>query len=191
MDPDFVLAAAERDGGIAAMSKDELRDTLAAIPELEKTELLLRIVDGDPHVAAELRSRARPPYPASTTRRTAGELRNRAREIAEAREWADAERREAELRRQAEEAEEARRSRLIALRRRGESVWREIETEIERRNAPGYERAASLLFDLHALAQQEGSLGEFNRRLTAIRARHEKKDLPETKDRASRNVFAN
>ena len=40
---------------------------------------------------------------------------------------------------------------------------------------PGYDRAASLLFYLHALARQEGSLGEFNRRLTAIRARHEKK----------------
>jgi hypothetical protein len=54
-------------------------------------------------------------------------------------------------------------------------VWREIEDEIERRNASGYDRAASLLFDLHALAAEEGSRGEFDRRLASIRTRHEKK----------------
>lgn len=175
VDPDFVLAAAERDGDIAAMSKDDLRETLSTISEFEKTELLLRIVDGDAHVAAELRSRAREKCPASTTRRTAGELRIRAREIAEARERAAAETREAERRRQAEEAERTRRARLTALKRRGPGVWREIEDEIERRNARGYDRAASLLFDLHALAVEEGSQGEFNRRLASIRTRHEKK----------------
>jgi hypothetical protein len=175
VDPDFVLAAAERDGDVAAMSKDDLRETLAAISEFEKTELLLRIVDGDPHVAAELRRRAREKCPASTTRRTASDLRIRAREIAEARERADAEHREAERRRQAEEADKARRARLTALRQRGPSVWREIEDEIERRNASGYDQAASLLFDLHALAAQEGNQDDFNRRLASIRARHEKK----------------
>jgi hypothetical protein len=157
------------------MSKDDLRETLAAISEFEKTELLPRIVDGDPHVAAELRRRAREKCPASTTRRTASDLRIRAREIAEARERADAEHREAERRRQAEEADKARRARLTALRQRGPCVWREIEDEIERRNASGYDQAASLLFDLHALAAQEGNQDDFNRRLASIRARHEKK----------------
>ena len=104
-----------------------------------------------------------------------GALRTRAQEIREAKEHAKAERREAERRRQAEEAEKTRRARLKGLKQRGASVWREIEQEIERRNASGYDNAASLLSDLQALAGEEGSQDEFARRLTSICTRHEKK----------------
>jgi hypothetical protein len=51
-------------------------------------------------------------------------------------------------------------------------VSREIEGEIERRNASGYDRAAGLLADLQALAAEDGSDGDFRRRLAGIRARH-------------------
>ncbi|POR55563.1 hypothetical protein [Bosea psychrotolerans] len=146
--------------------------------------MLLRIVDGDPHVAAELRSWAREVHPVSTTRRTAGELRVRAREIAEARERADAKRREAERRRQAEEAERTRRTRINAPRQRGADAWREINQEIERRNASGYDRAAGLLFDLQVLAREAGEQDEFNRRLASIRTTHERK--PKFIERLSR-----
>jgi len=62
-------------------------------------------------------------------------------------------RREAERRRRAEE-EEARRVRLGVLVARGmASVWREVETEVERRSAAGYERAVGLLRDLQVLAE--------------------------------------
>jgi hypothetical protein len=53
--------------------------------------------------------------------------------FAQVRESAATERREAERRCHAEEAEKARRTRLDALKRRGESVWREVDEEIERR----------------------------------------------------------
>jgi hypothetical protein len=175
MAPDLVQAAAERDEDIPAMSKDGLREVLAAIPERQKTELLLRVVEGDAHVGAELRSGAREKCPVSTTRRTAGELRIRAGEIAGARDRAAAERRATERRRQAEQAARERRARLAALRQRGASIWREIEDEIERRNAQGYGRALGLLSDLYALAAEEGSRSDFDRRLAAIRVRHAKK----------------
>lgn len=175
IDPDLVRAAAERGADAAATSKDDLREMLAVIPESEKIELLLRVVEGDIHVAAEMKSRLRKKRPASATHRTVGALRMRAREIAKARERAAAERREAERRRQAQEAEKARRARLKALKQRGESVWREIEAEIERRNASGYDRAATLLSDLRALADEDGSQADFRRRLASIRARHQKK----------------
>jgi hypothetical protein len=175
IDPDLVQAAAEQDADIATTSKADLREMLAVIPESEKIELLLRVVEGDAHVTAEMKSRFRKKRPASAARRTVRALRMRAREIAMARESAAVERREAERRRQAEEAEKARRTRLEALKQRGEGVWREIEAEIERRNAPGYGRAATLLSDLHALAVEEASQADFRRRLASIRARHEKK----------------
>lgn len=102
--------------------------------------------------------------------------RMRAKEIAVARERAEAERLEAERRRQAAEAKKARRTRLNILKQRGaSSVWREIEQEIERRNPAGYDNATSLLSDVQALALEEGNLDDFDRRLGTIRVRHVKK----------------
>jgi hypothetical protein len=175
IDSDLVQAAAERGADDAAMSKDDLRETLAAMPEREKIALLLRVVDGDAHVATELRNKLRKKSSAPAAHRTVGALRMRAREIAEERELGDAKRREAERRRQAEEAEKARRARLKVLKQRGAAVWREIEQEIERRNASGYDRATELLSDLQALAAEEGSQSDFARRLASIRAQHENK----------------
>jgi hypothetical protein len=174
LDSDLLLAAAEQDS-VAPISKDDLRATLASLSEGEKAELLLRVTDGDAHLVAEFRSKARENRPVSAARRTAGQIRIRAREIAEARKRAEAERREAERRHQAAEAEEARRARLSGLRQRGEGVWREIEDEIERRNASGYARAAGLLLDLQALAIEQGNQAEFSRRLASMRVRHERK----------------
>jgi hypothetical protein len=176
IDPDLVQAAAESGTGDAAPSKDDLREALAEITEGEKTELLLRALEGDGHVRAELRRRTRRQRPAPPPpQRTAGALRARAQAIAEERKRADAERREAERRRQAKQAEKERRARLKALKQRGAAIWREIEAEIERRNAAGYDRAASLLCDLQAVAAEEGSQDGFDRRVAAIRARHQRK----------------
>lgn len=62
------------------------------------------------------------------------------------------------------------------LARRGEDVWREIETEIARRNASGYDKAAALLLDLRMIAQEAGTIAEFAHRLRAIRERHIRKE---------------
>src|SRR5260370_8884999 len=160
--PHLVEAAAELGADHTAVSKDELRKALAAIPEREKVELLLRVVDGGSYAGHELRTRLRRKTPAPATQRTAGTLRMRAQEIREERERADAERREAQRRRQAAQAEKARRVRLKALKQRGASVWREIEDGIERRNPAGYDQAMSILSDLKALAPEEGGQDDFN-----------------------------
>jgi hypothetical protein len=174
IDPDLVAAAAEREME-AAPAEAERRAMLAGVPEHEKIALLLRVMDADPAVAAELGRKLRKNAPDIGAHRKVGALRKRAQEIAQARERAAAERRQAELRRAAEQVEKAKRARLQALRQRGESVWRDVETEIERRNAPGYDRAAGLLADLQALAIEDGSQEDFSRRLASIRTRHEKK----------------
>jgi hypothetical protein len=102
-------------------------------------------------------------------------LLQRAGSIAQERKRKEAERAEAERKRQAEEAERARRGRINALSARGEAAWAEVESEIERRNPQGYERAASLLVDLKALADEKGMAPQFNRRLAQIRERHANK----------------
>lgn len=175
IDADLVQAASESGAKDPGLSEDEMRKAVATIAEREKIELLRRVVDGDPYVGAELRSRFRKKSLVASTRRTAGTLRMRAQEIRDARERADAERRGREARRQAAEAEKARRVRIDALKRRGDGVWREIEEGIERRNPVGYDLAISLLSDLRAIAMEEGSQDDFNSRISAIRARHAKK----------------
>ena len=181
--PDLVQASAERpaDGVGGDLPADAVHGVIAAIPEAEKTALLQRLVDGDPHVAAEIRGRVREAVAsaageAPARRRTVADLRSRAAAIRKEREVEAAERREAERRRRAEEEEEARRVRLGVLVARGmASVWREVETEVERRNAAGYERAVGLLRDLQVLAEENGSTQEFAERVRSLRDRHERK----------------
>lgn len=176
IDADLVAVAAERDPGDRLPSGSAARARLAALPEDEKTALLLRMVEGDPHVVRELRGRLRDgPAGAAPQARTAGELRRRAHARAADRARRAAERREAERRRQAEEAERARRARMAALRQRGASAWRDVEAEIDRRHATAYDRAAHLLADLKALAAEDGTLDDYARRLDALRARHARK----------------
>ncbi|MER9899582.1 hypothetical protein [Mesorhizobium sp. M0130] len=182
LDADLVAAAAERLAGTTTeLSPDMLRRSVGALSDHETTTLLVRLVDGDPHVENELRALVRdrsmlkvsgleatvPSVP-----RSAGELRARAEAIRQARERGQEEQREAERKLQAAEEARARRIRLDALSRRGDSVWREVESEIERRNSSGYDKAAGLLFDLKAIAEECGTTHDFARRLQEIRDRH-------------------
>ena len=184
IDRDLVAAAAERSADPLAerpASSETGRSIIAAMTDRKKTDLLARLVDGDAHVASELRSFVRqrlmseidaPPVAA----RTVGQLRASAELIRHARERTQAEKATAEQRRRDEDAERARRARLEATRRRGESVWREIESEIERRNANGYDKAATLLLDLRAISEEKGEREDFVRRLKEIRNRHARKE---------------
>ncbi|WP_419910283.1 hypothetical protein [Hoeflea sp.] len=155
---------------------DAARAVIAGLADDEKTDLLIRLMEGDVHIGSELRRRARAQHMSGRRRRrTVGELRLKAHEMRKARKRAEAERLRAEERRKAEEAEQARRDRLDALRRRGENVWREVETEIGLRNAAGYDRAAALLTDLKQLAAEDDTAAEFSSRIAAIRERHVRK----------------
>src|SRR3546814_2707221 len=81
VDPDLMQAAAELAEGDATTSKDDLRETLAAIPDREKLDLLLRVADGDNYVVTELRRCLRRRRPAPTLPpRPAGALRARSEE---------------------------------------------------------------------------------------------------------------
>jgi hypothetical protein len=61
------------------------------------------------------------------------------------------------------------------LQARGDAVWQDVETEIDRRNAKGYAAAVALLLDLEALGRERGNLADFSRRRDDIRARHSRK----------------
>jgi hypothetical protein len=180
VDPDLVAAAAERSSHPITESSETARPIVAAMIDSEKTGLLVRLLDGDPHVASELRTLVRrrlmsereTPHAAA---RTADELRERADAFRLARDRAEAEKAEAARQRLARETERARRARLDAIARRGHGIWDEIEAEIERLNASGYDKAAGLLIDLGAIAEEKGTTEDFARRLGVIRERHAQK----------------
>lgn len=183
IDHDLVQAASERSAAEPprASTSPEVQKILAALTVREKTEILTRLFDGDAHVAAELRAKVRDRMAietgaSPTGARTVGDLRARARAIGLAREQAAAEKHAAEQKRRAEEAEKIRRARLVAIARQGDGVWNDVETEIERRNAAGYGKAADLLFDLKTIAGERGTIEDFRRRLGAIRERHARKE---------------
>ncbi len=182
IDPDLVHAAAERSAvAIPNVSTPaDVRKTVLAMTDSEKTEILTRLYDGDAHIALELRAKVRdrmavkadgPPALA----RTVGELRARARALGLAREQAAASKLAAERERRLEEAAKAHRARLDTIAERGEGIWRAVEAEIERRNPAGYDKATSLLLNLQAVAEERGAMPDFEKRLRAIRERHARK----------------
>lgn len=178
LDPDIVQAAAERPTDAAASSlPGAARRTVEAMSGSEKDDLILRLIDGDPYVASELQGRVRANLSSANGRlaqapRTIGELRSRAEAIRLARKQEEARAAAARRQKQAEEAERERRARLRAIERRGDSVWKDIEAEIERRHASSYAKAAGLLVDLRSIAGERGTLADFGRRLQSIRERH-------------------
>lgn len=179
---DLVDAAADRpaDPLAQAMTPEAVSRSVAALPPDEKDRLLVRICDGDPFAAVELRKSVGRQIKNSTSApplapRTVGELRARAEAVGKERALESARKAAAEREQKAEAARQAKRARLDAIIKRGESVWTEIESEIERRNGPGYDRAASLLRDLHDIATEKGGTAEFSRRLSNIRVRHAQK----------------
>jgi hypothetical protein len=179
IDPDLVHAAAER--AAAALPGDApsaaVRKVIVGLTEAERTNWLCRLFDGDVHVGAELRARlradlARGAAAPKLIARTVGELRARATAIRQAR-LAAAAAKQAAARKLAEKAAKAaRQAKLTAMARRGEGAWRDVDTEIDRRSATGYDNAAELLRDLRDVAAAHGTLAAFQTRLDGLRVRH-------------------
>jgi hypothetical protein len=184
IDPDLVQAASERPAAAtnSVPCADDVRRIISSMSGPDTTAMLSRVFDGDPHVAAELRVKVkgsletRNADAAPVAARTVGELRARAKAIGLVRAQAAAQKRASANKQRAEAAERARQARLLEIEQRGEGVWREIEAEIERRNATAYDKAACLLLDLQAIAEKAGTVEGFRNRLQAIRGRHARKE---------------
>jgi hypothetical protein len=94
LDEDLVAAAAERTSGSSSgvtANSERVREVISGLPDKAKTDLLVRLHEGDPYVGYELRTdvRARTPLPPVATGqqgfRTVRELLSRAESIRERR----------------------------------------------------------------------------------------------------------
>ena len=183
IDGDLLKAATQATAASPAEpSADEVEAFLRTLAEEEKILWLRRLYENaDPHLGTALRRRCREALTGSGGTRgasglpTAGDLRAATKRIAAERRRAAADRAEEERQRREREQAEARTARLTAVTQRGEAAWREVEQQIELRNATGYDRAAALLADLAVIADQQGEGDSFARRLADIRGRHARK----------------
>ncbi|NUS20118.1 MAG: hypothetical protein HOQ25_10045, partial [Mesorhizobium sp.] len=119
IDRDLVQAAAERSAANAPndAAPEMVRRTIAAVPDSEKIDLLVRIFDGELHASLELRAMVQARLGTTNAApaiamRTVAELQARAAEIRLARERAEAKLAAAHRRLQMEAAEKARQVRL-------------------------------------------------------------------------------
>ncbi|MDI4234808.1 hypothetical protein OZ411_18550 [Bradyrhizobium sp. Arg237L] len=179
IDRDLVEAAAVRSAVLPPEpSEQEVTAMIKALGAKEKDGYLRRLYDGDPLVRADFRRRCRPatsPGKPVQPRRQAGELRRIAADLAEARRKVEEERRQAEKRREQERETKARKVRIDALKRRGQSAWTDVEAIVAFRNNNAYDQVAVMLADLRELSLLQGTDDEFHRRLTDLRARHKAK----------------
>ncbi len=183
LDEDLLAVAAEASGDErSGLSRGEIEARIQALPEAEKTALLLRFIDGgDPHLAVELRRRFAGAEADSasaggaTGRRTAAELLAAGEARAEERRQRAAER-EAEERARRERAQAAARAKYLDdLAKREDMAWRETEALINTKQPNNYGRALDLLKDLRDLGARTGKDDAFAAALRSLRDRHARK----------------
>jgi hypothetical protein len=167
LDPELVAVAAELSEAQQELPYD-IDPWIAALPEAEKNDLLIQLVKGqDPQLGARLLKRYRSSIKSVadvSPGRTASELLHATQERHEARE-----------REENRCKAKARADYLDGLALREEAVWRQVEELVEMRQAKPYGSAVELLKDLRELDRNRDNISWFQRRLSDLCGRHNKK----------------
>jgi hypothetical protein len=152
---------------------------VAGLPDTEKTTLLVRLIEGEAHLRAELVRRLRESRATSAGaeagRRTVGELLAAGTRRAEERRRREAERAALERAKQEREAAEARERYLGALGQREAEMWQKVDALVATKQPGRYDEAVRLLKDLRDVATRAGRQVEAETRLARLREQHAKK----------------
>jgi hypothetical protein len=181
IDEDLIDIAVEASPDLAEDEPGEIGEWIASLPVPAKDELLGRVASGEgTGVQALLLRQFRESVPgrsaaAGAPARTAGELRDAAAaykaEIAKA----VAERRRADAAEEEVRKAAAYAKHLDDLSAREASAWVRAAALIETKNQRDYDNAVTLLRDLRALAERNGSLEVFTKRIADLRRQHQRK----------------
>jgi hypothetical protein len=181
IDEDLIDIAVEASPDLGEDEPGEIGEWIALLPVPAKDELLGRVASGEGvQVQALLLRQFRESMPgrpaaAGAPARTAGELRDAAAaykaEIAKAVE----ERRRAEAAEKEVKKAAAYAKHLDDLSARETSAWVRAAALIETKNQRDYDTAVTLLRDLRALAERNGSLEVFTKRIDDLRRQHQRK----------------
>lgn len=190
LDEDLLAVAAQTSPATSKVTEDPraLADWIARQPDIQKNRLLVRVIQGEAtQVHAELLRRYREdttPKAHTPPRRTVAALLDEA-----ARQRADRQRRAAAARAEEEARQEqaralARTRRLDRLAGEGQAAWDRVEALIDTRKPTEYDAAVTLLTDLQALAERDGTDDAFTARARQLRHTHARK--PSLIDRLDR-----
>ena len=185
IDEDIVEVAAQASSPLAArLSRKELSAWIRRLPEKEKDELLIAaaVEQGERWRNDLMQSFGRKSLqqtsdgPAESQRRKAGDLLAAAHARAKERARLLNEHRvtEAAKRRAQDEANRARY--LDQIGRRHPEIWNQVAAHIQTRQPKDYDRAVSLLTDLHDHAVRRGQTAGFQTALEKIRQVHAAKE---------------
>jgi hypothetical protein len=180
LDGDLLAVAAARSPQANLSATDqEVGKWIAALPEDEKTDWLVRLAGGkEPLLHAELLRRFRAAQaipPSAEAPRRVGELMAAAERYAEERRRKEAERAAAERARREREAAAAREQYLTDLARREDWAWRHVDDLIATKQPGRYDDAVKLLCDLRDLGLRNGREAEVEARLRRLREDHARK----------------
>jgi hypothetical protein len=166
VDEDLIAAAASESAS-AQSTSEPIEEWLAALPEAERNRYLLRVINGESHVGAELLLHLRERHGKQNTpvgtdaKRTLAELMAIAQNKQQARKQKE---------RQA--AEKAERKRLEAIAPKAETLWKEIHRLVELKQASSYDLAVTHLKDLRDIAIMQGTADAFRDRLQKLKEQY-------------------
>jgi hypothetical protein len=186
IDEDLLAVAAAASPDIH--NDEGLSDWITGLPSRQKDALLTRVAEGEgAQVQALIRRRFRETLDQPATPgepRTVLELWTAAGERRGQREAAEAEALRRRHEREAAAKAEKYARRLDELATRQEPAWKQAATLIETKAPRDYDQAVTLLTDLRALAERDGTTAAFTTRILALREQHKRK--PSLMDRLDR-----
>lgn len=166
---DLIDVAAES-SQVTQPSLEPVEEWIAALPESECNQYLLRVAKGESHVGAELMQHLRESF--SRPEVSVGQPSNRSR--AELIELADSKRKERQHQSQLAAAK-ARRQKLKALAPQADALWQEIFQLIELKQSKPYDQALRHLRDLRDLAEFQGTLEAFRERIVQMKQQYSRR----------------
>ncbi|MCL2725944.1 MAG: hypothetical protein FWD69_16085 [Polyangiaceae bacterium] len=181
VESDLLEAAAVASPKLEALDNAGLEAWVVALPESEKTSLLVRLVGGtEAYLHGELvrrfrESRASQVPACKTTARTVEELLKAASSRAEERRRQEAERAARERAREAREEAKRRDRYLTQLETRETEAWHEVDALIATMKPTKYDEAISLLVDLRDVCTRDGRSDEATTRIARLTEEHAKK----------------
>ena len=186
IDSDLIEVAARASSKTTekTVNRKKLESWVRELPGDEKDKLLLRLLDDDPRLGTELRTRfakqtqaGKQPghFSKSENRRTAGELLLAADELADEKKHRAAERAAAEKKRLKKEKAAARAKYLDNLAQKEDKAWRKVYNLISTKQPARYDEAVKLLIDLRDLAARRDDVHSFQVRHRELCEKNSKK----------------
>lgn len=163
VDADLIAAATEVSPTLKE-AEEPIEEWIAAMSEAERNRYLLKAIQGDAHVGAELMQHLRkvndskPMNAYVATERTLANLIEHAQE-----------QKKQHIQKEQAKAAQARRKQLEAIAPHVDSLWEKIHQLIALKQANPYDEAVNLLKDIRDLAELKGTQGKFQEKIVQLK----------------------